>query len=48
MLRRLRAVQVLEEAGTAEARQVLQTLADGAAGDRFTSEAKAALQQSNR
>jgi hypothetical protein len=41
----LRAVEVLELTGTAEARQVLRGLAEGAAGARLTQEAKAALQR---
>jgi hypothetical protein len=48
MLRRLRAVQVLDQIATQEARELPQTLANGAAGDRVTREAKAALQQLNR
>jgi hypothetical protein len=47
-LRRLRAVQVLERVATPEARKVLQDLASGAAGDRLTREAKAALQRFHR
>jgi RNA polymerase sigma factor (sigma-70 family) len=42
-LRSERAVEALELAGTPEARQVLQALAEGAAGARRTKEAKAAL-----
>ncbi len=42
-LRDLRAIEVLEYLGTADARQVLQTLADGAAHSRLTREAKASL-----
>jgi WD40 repeat protein len=42
-LRTLRAIRVLEAIDTAEARQVLRTLAEGAAAARPTREAKAAL-----
>jgi RNA polymerase sigma factor (sigma-70 family) len=42
-LRMLRAIEVLELAGTKEAREVLETLAAGAEGARLTEEAKAAL-----
>jgi hypothetical protein len=42
-LRQLRAVEVLEQIGTPEARQVLQTLAQGAPEARLTQEAKASL-----
>ncbi len=42
-LRSLRAIEVLELAGTKEAREVLETLAAGAEGARLTEEAKAAL-----
>ncbi|HYT93665.1 MAG TPA: WD40 repeat domain-containing protein [Gemmataceae bacterium] len=41
----LRAVGVLEQIGSAEARKVLETLAAGAAGARLTVEAEAALQR---
>lgn len=41
-LRSLRAIEVLELAGTEEARDVLKTLAAGAAGARLTEEAKEA------
>jgi hypothetical protein len=44
-LRDLRAVEVLEHIGTAEARAVLRTLAEGAAEARLTREAKASLQR---
>jgi RNA polymerase sigma factor (sigma-70 family) len=44
-LRQLRAVEVLEHIGTAQARQVLQDLAQGAPGARLTDEAKAALRR---
>lgn len=43
LLRGLRAIEVLEHIATADARQVLQTLAGGAAQDRLTREAKASL-----
>jgi RNA polymerase sigma factor (sigma-70 family) len=39
----LRAVEVFEQAGTAEARAALKVLADGAAAARLTQEARAAL-----
>jgi hypothetical protein len=42
-LRQIRVVMVLEQSGTAEARQVLQTLAGGAKQARLTDQAKAAL-----
>src|SRR5262249_25578280 len=42
-LRPLRAIEVLEHIGTAEAREVLQTLAKGAAGAELTQQAQAAL-----
>jgi hypothetical protein len=42
-LRAVRAVQVLEEVGTTQARRLLQALGEGAAGARLTREAKAAL-----
>jgi hypothetical protein len=44
-LRRCRAVEVLEQVGNPEARQVLQTLARGAPEVRLTLEAKAALER---
>ncbi|HWG41350.1 MAG TPA: WD40 repeat domain-containing protein [Gemmataceae bacterium] len=44
-LRPLRAVEVLEHAGTPEARQVLRTLAGGAECARLTREAKASLRR---
>jgi hypothetical protein len=47
-LRNLRTLEVLELAGTPEARQVLQKLADGAPEARLTREAKAALQRLGR
>jgi RNA polymerase sigma factor (sigma-70 family) len=45
LARDLRAVEVLEFVATAEARQVLQTLADGVPGARLTREARNALQR---
>jgi hypothetical protein len=42
-VRRLRAIQILELAGSADARQVLQALAAGAPGARLTRAAKEAL-----
>jgi RNA polymerase sigma factor (sigma-70 family) len=42
-LRMLRALEILERAGTADARSVLEVLARGAPGARLTEEAKAAL-----
>jgi hypothetical protein len=47
-LRAVRAVAVLEDVGTREARTVLQTLARGAAQARLTQEAKAALERLGR
>jgi hypothetical protein len=44
-LRTLRAIQVLEYAGTAGAREHLRALAEGVAGARLTREAKAALER---
>jgi hypothetical protein len=44
-IRLVRTVEVLEHAGTAEARQFLQKLAEGAPDARLTREAKAALQR---
>jgi hypothetical protein len=44
-LRVLRALQVLEDVGTAEARELLETLSKGAADAQVTQEAKAALQR---
>jgi hypothetical protein len=44
-LRRLRAVEVLEQAATADARALLEMLAKGAARARLTREAKAALER---
>jgi RNA polymerase sigma factor (sigma-70 family) len=47
-LRLLRCVEVLEMVATVEARRVLATLADGAAGARLTREARAALNRLGR
>jgi WD40 repeat protein len=47
-LRLLRAVEVLEHIGSDEARELLQTLAPGAADARLTREAKASLQRLER
>jgi hypothetical protein len=44
-LRGLRAVEVLERIGSANAQQVLETLAQGSAEDQVTQEAKAALKR---
>src|SRR5262249_32260750 len=46
-VRLVRAVEVLERAGSAEARQVLQTLAQGAPGALPTRQAQAALARLN-
>jgi WD40 repeat protein len=48
MLRALRGIEVLEHAGSAEARQLLETLAAGAPGHRVTVEARAALERLTR
>jgi RNA polymerase sigma factor (sigma-70 family) len=48
LLRRLRAVQVLERLGTAEARELCASLADGVAEARLTREAKATLRRMSR
>jgi WD40 repeat protein len=48
LLRELRAVELLELIGTAEARQVLGELAGGAAAARLTREAKGAVQRLTR
>lgn len=45
LLQALRAVEVLERIGTAEARQLLEGLAAGAAGNRLTVEAAGALRR---
>jgi WD40 repeat protein len=45
LLRRLRAVEVLERIGTAPARKVLEELAKGAPNARLTREAKASLER---
>jgi hypothetical protein len=47
-LRQLRALEVLEQIGTPEARKLLQTLTKGAPESRLTREAKAALQRLKR
>ena len=47
-LRALRAVHVLEQIGTPEARQVLRVLADGGAGATLTLQAAASLQRLDR
>jgi RNA polymerase sigma factor (sigma-70 family) len=47
-LRELRAVETLEHIGTPDARQVLQTLAEGAPEARLTREARAALDRLSR
>lgn len=46
--RQLRAVRVLEMIGTAEARQALEMLAEGAADSRLTQQAQAALRRLGR
>jgi hypothetical protein len=43
LMRMLRAIEVLEQVGSPEAREVLQNLADGAPEARLTREAKAAI-----
>jgi hypothetical protein len=47
-VRDLRALEVLEKISSAEARQVLEAVAGGAASDRRTQEAKAALERLGR
>jgi hypothetical protein len=47
-LRQMRAIDVLERQGTAEARELLQTLAAGAPGAFMTTEAQAALKRLRR
>jgi hypothetical protein len=47
-LRSLRAVELLERIGSAEAQQVLQTVAGGAPDARLTQDAKASLQRLSR
>jgi hypothetical protein len=44
-LRRVRAIQVLEQIGSPQARSVLETLATGAAAARDTQEAQASLKR---
>jgi hypothetical protein len=48
MLRQLRAVEALEYIGTADARQLLQRLAEGAPDARLTRDAKASLERLRR
>ncbi|OWK36054.1 sigma-70 family RNA polymerase sigma factor [Fimbriiglobus ruber] len=48
LLRRLRAVEVLEQVGDAESRRLLAAFADGAPGARLTTEARAALDRLGR
>jgi WD40 repeat protein len=48
LIRTLRAIEALERIGSADARQVLQALARGAAGHRITTEAQAALHRLTR
>jgi hypothetical protein len=43
VVRQVRAIEVLEQINTANARQLLQELAKGAAGARLTEEARASL-----
>ena len=45
LLHQLRAIAVLEQAGTAEARAILKELAGGLAGTRLTTEAAGALER---
>ncbi len=47
-IRTLRALEVLEMIGSAEARKVLEALAAGAPGCELTAEAKAALERLSR
>ena len=44
-MRDLRAVELLELLGRSDARQLLQSLADGVSGTRLTREAKSAMQR---
>jgi len=46
-IRNVRAIEVLEEIGTPQAKSVLETLAKGAAAARETEEAKASLERLN-
>ena len=48
VLRSLRAVQILGQLESADARQVLQTLAQGAPGHRLTRQAQAAVKEGGR
>jgi WD40 repeat protein len=47
-LRTLRAIEVLEHIGSAEARRALERLADGPSGDRLTKQARASLERLDR
>jgi hypothetical protein len=47
-LRQLRSIEVLEHAGTPDAQQVLETLAQGAPEARLTKNAQAALERLKR
>jgi hypothetical protein len=48
LLQALRAVEVLEHIGNAEAKKVLETLASGGEGARLTTKAKASLARLNQ
>jgi WD40 repeat protein len=48
IVRTLRSVKVLAQVATPEARQVLETLAKGAAGDKLTREAESALKRMSK
>jgi hypothetical protein len=47
-LRVLRALEILEQIGSPDARQVLETVAGGAPGGRITEDAKACLKRLER